>query len=168
MSGRNLELKARLADLDEARRRAAEIAHAHGGIQHQRDTYFRCQDGRLKLREIAEVGAELIWYRRPDGPEPRGSDYRRVPVENPDALRETLAVALGVRRVVEKSREIFFRDNVRIHLDDVQQLGAFLEFEAVLSASELEPESRQRLEYLRRHFQIDPGDLLATSYGEMA
>jgi hypothetical protein len=44
---RNIELKARLVDLDTARKVAAVIATKRLGPQHQIDTYFHCPHGRL-------------------------------------------------------------------------------------------------------------------------
>ena len=84
---RNIELKARLVDLDTARKVAAVIATKRLGPQHQIDTYFHCRHGRLKLRQIDGLRAELIWYarRRPGSPKP--SDYQLVPLAIPRRSR---------------------------------------------------------------------------------
>ena len=67
-----------------------------------------------------------------------------MPIAEPALLKAALTAALGVRRVVDKRREIFLADNVRIHLDDVAGLGTFLEFEAVLDgATTTRPASRR-------------------------
>ena len=124
---RNIELKARLVDLDTARKVAGVISTKRLGPQHQIDTYFHCSHGRLKLRQIDGLRAELIWYNRADEADPKPSDYQLVPLSNPETLKAALAGALGVRAVVEKRREIFLYHAVRIHLDDVVGLGHFLE-----------------------------------------
>src|SRR5438477_132463 len=72
---RNIELKARWENLEAARRAAKEIGAGYVGILEQRDTYFAVPHGRLKLREIAGRGAELIGYARGDRAAARGSDY---------------------------------------------------------------------------------------------
>lgn len=164
---RNIELKARLADLAAARQVAERLATKRLGIQHQVDTYFHCRDGRLKLREIDGLSAQLVWYSRPDEQGPKASDYRLVPVSNPKTLRAALQAALGIRGVVEKRREAFLHHNVRIHLDEVSGLGQFLEFEAVLGPHVDDRAGHAQLDDLARQFAIRPADLLCGSYGEM-
>jgi homotetrameric cytidine deaminase len=127
---RNLEIKARDADP----RRSLESALALGAQDHgeltQRDTYFPRARGRHKLREQTPGEAELIQYRRPDEPGPRTSEFRVVPVEQADALKTALDAAYGTLVVVEKRRRLLLWEGVRIHLDDVNGLGAFVELEA--------------------------------------
>jgi len=164
---RNIELKARLHDLASARRVAERLTTKRLGMQHQVDTYFHCRHGRLKLREIDGLSAQLVWYARPDGDGPQASDYRLVPVSNPKTLRGALASALGVCGVVEKHREIFLYHNVRIHLDEVVRLGRFLEFEAVLGPKVDDRAGHAQLDELAGRFGIREDDLLSGSYGEM-
>ncbi len=92
---RNIELKARLVDLDTARKVAAVIATKRLGPQHQIDTYFHCLHGRLKLRQIDGLRAELIWYDRADQKDPKPSDYQLVPLSNPETLKAALAGGAG-------------------------------------------------------------------------
>ncbi|HLA85018.1 MAG TPA: class IV adenylate cyclase [Thermoguttaceae bacterium] len=104
---RNIELKARLPDPDFAHQTAESIAEKRLGSQHQIDTYFRCRQGRLKLRQTGHAPAQLIWYARPDEPGTKASEYLVVPVANPETLKIALSAALGVWVVVEKRRDIF-------------------------------------------------------------
>ena len=164
---RNIELKTRLRDPAAARAVAEAVATSRLGVQHQVDTYFHCHNGRLKLRQIDGLSAQLVWYARPDEQGPKASDYRLVPVSNPETLKAALTAALGVRGVVEKRREVFLVDNVRIHLDDVVGLGHFLEFEAVLGAHHTDAHGHAQLDRLMQQFDIQPADLLEGSYGEM-
>ena len=164
---RNIELKARLKDLDAARKVAQFIATQRVGTQHQVDTYFHCRRGRLKLRQIDRQSAQLVWYSRPDQPGPKASEYLLAPISDPQTLEAALSAALGVRRVVEKRREILLHRNVRIHLDEVVGLGSFLELEAVLDPRTDEAEGRAQVDRLMGQFGIEPSDLLSGSYGEM-
>lgn len=164
---RNIELKARLANLDAARRVAESVASGRLGLQQQVDTYFHCRDGRLKLREIDGLSAQLVWYARPDQQGPKASDYVLVPIADPETLKAALAAALGIRVVVRKRREIFLADNVRIHLDEVQELGRFLEFEAVLSPQVDDARGRAQLDELVALFSIDKSDLQSGSYADL-
>jgi predicted adenylyl cyclase CyaB len=164
---RNIEIKARLADWDAARAVAAGIATKQLGTQHQVDTYFHCRHGRLKLRQIDRLRAELVWYARPDQEGPKPSEYQIAPLAHPETLKAVLAAACGICAVVEKRREIFLYHDVRIHLDDVAGLGRFIEFEAVLGPALDEAAGRAMLDSLMAHFAISPTELLANSYGEM-
>src|SRR5438552_1422251 len=104
---RNVELKARCADLAAARAAEEEIGAEFAGVLEQRDTYFVAPHGRLKLRECAGRGAELIGYARGDRAAARGSDYRITAVSDADGLRSVLGAALGVRGEVVKRRELW-------------------------------------------------------------
>ena len=164
----NLEIKARCSNLSAARERAARIATDHLGIDHQVDTYFQTRKGRLKLRESSLSGGQLVPYLRPDVNGPRWSRYRVIPVDDPASLKALLTEILGPHRVVEKDREIFLYENVRIHLDRVVNLGTFLELEAVSeSGDEADPAQQEKVAYLMKELGIESRDLLATSYEEL-
>jgi len=164
---RNIELKARIASLDEGRQIARGVATDHLGVQKQVDTYFCCRQGRLKLRESDQTGAQLVSYLRADSPDAKPSDYRLLDISDPQRLRAMLAETLGVACVVEKNREVFMFENVRIHLDDVVALGTFLEFEAVLSEKISDQQGHDQIAHLSEIFKIGPADLLRGSYSDL-
>jgi predicted adenylyl cyclase CyaB len=164
---RNLELKARCADLASARRVVEQLGARSGGTEIQTDTYFHVAHGRLKLREIESQAAFLISYDRPDHDAARISAYHLVPVADADGLKAALAAALGVRGQVRKRRQIYFWHNVRIHLDEIDGLGSFVEFEAVLSSEQDESESAAHLEMLRHSLALEPADLISRSYADL-
>lgn len=163
---RNIELKARLPAIEPARERARSIATATLPAEHQVDTYFAVGNGRLKLREINGTKAVLIWYHRSNDTASRASNYLLIPIAEPAQLKLALAGALGVTGIVEKQREIYLYENVRIHLDQVAGRGTFLEFEAVLSPGCDDATGHAQLERLRRHFEIADGNLISGSYGD--
>lgn len=161
----NIEIKARCADPDAARQISRRLATESLGVDHQIDTYFVTRSGRLKLRESSLSGGQLIPYLRPDQAGPKRSDYQVIPVPLPAQLKTLLTELLGVHRVVEKQREIFLVDNVRVHLDRVSGLGDFLELEAVFDASaEAELRERAKVDQLMHVLGVAPDDLLETSY----
>jgi predicted adenylyl cyclase CyaB len=164
---RNLELKARCADLAAARQAAGRLGARSAGLEVQTDTFFRVPAGRLKLRQTEDRPAFLIWYDRPDRGEARISTYYLVPVSDAAVLKTALAAALGVRGEVHKRREVCHWHNVRIHLDEVAGLGSFVEFEAVLSAGQDEATAHERLVQLTRALAILPADQLACSYADL-
>jgi adenylate cyclase class 2 len=165
---RNIELKARCADLSSAARAAEQIGAARQGVLDQLDTYFHCRHGRLKLRETAgDADAQLIWYARPDSTDFRGSDYYVLPIPKPQETRLALSAALGVRGEVRKRRDLWLWHNVRIHLDDVATLGTFVEFEAVMGEGDSDEESLDRLTTLTRAMDIGQTDHVAVSYSDL-
>jgi predicted adenylyl cyclase CyaB len=167
---RNIELKARLSNLAQARAIAERLATSQLGILRQRDTYFNCRRGRLKLREIEGGASQLIAYQRADRPDAKVSDYRLLEFSSPDIaqqLRELLDTSLGIAIVVDKNREVFLYHNVRIHLDEVSGLGAFLEFEAVVGDEIEDAAAYQQLAWLRNEFHIHDADLMPASYSDM-
>src|SRR4051795_13215641 len=146
---RNVELKAR--DVDPERTLAAALAHGatDQGVLEQKDTYFAAREGRLKLREEragdAAPTATLIAYARADEAAARTSAYHLVDVPDPRALAAALDASLGTVVVVEKFRRLLLWENVRIHLDEVADLGTFVELEAVVPAGsdDLDAEHRK-------------------------
>ena len=164
---RNIELKAH----DPRPARTLELALGVGAEDRgeivQTDTYFARARGRLKLREQQPGEAELIQYRRADMPGARESEYRRVPVADAPALRDALDAALGTLVVVQKRRRLLLHENVRIHIDEVEGLGAFLELEAVAQpGSDLSPE-HDIVSRLRAQLEIADDALVGQSYSDL-
>ena len=128
---RNVELKGH--DPDPAATLAAALALGalDDGVLMQRDTYFAAPQGRLKLREEDRGGAQLIAYARDDAAAARTSTYTRVDVADPAGLAAALGATLGTTGVVVKRRRLLLLGAVRIHLDDVDGLGTWVELEAV-------------------------------------
>ena len=133
---RNVEIKARIPDIAAAHSLVAALADRGPVSLSQIDTFFHVPSGRLKLREFSDRPAELIYYRRPDTPGPAASEWTRISVPDGPALRELLTAALGVRGEVSKRRLVFSVGRTRVHLDEVRDLGAFLELEVVLEEGE--------------------------------
>lgn len=161
----NVELKARLDSLDDARRIAERIATAHLGTLRQVDTYFNCRTGRLKLREIDDGTVELIAYHRSDVQKAAVSDYLRCVLESAQPVKAALSAALGVWVVVSKRREVFLWDSVRIHLDLVAGLGHFIEFEDVLAAGMARDD--RRVNELMKLFELPEEQLVGVSYSDL-
>ncbi|HEO71061.1 MAG TPA: CYTH domain-containing protein [Candidatus Hydrogenedentes bacterium] len=163
---RNIELKARLTNRERAAAACRELGAALQGDIHQRDTYFAVPEGRLKLRESDPGEDYLVFYHRPDIPGPKGCDYDIAVVDR--GVRGLLCAALGTLAVVEKMRTLYLWKNVRIHLDAVAGCGDYLEFEAVLGPEDTEKDCVDKLLRLQELFGTEPGDLIETSYLEMA
>lgn len=165
---RNVELKARDRDPAHSLAACAALDAEDRGVLRQRDTYFHASRGRLKLREQNRHKPHLIAYERCDRPGERTSSYRIVEVERADELKRALTAALGVRVVVAKERRLYLWESVRIHLDEVEGLGSFIEFEAVAPPDSDLSREEARVRFLRETFQIAEKELLATSYSDLA
>jgi adenylate cyclase class 2 len=132
----------------------------------QRDTYFQVAHGGLKLREERPGRPHLIQFQRANEPQQRESRYRIIEVDDGAVLSAALADAIGIRVLVAKRRHLFLWRDVRIHLDDVEQLGRFIELEAVApSESDLTHEHDLVVE-LRDAFDITDERLIAIGYAE--
>jgi len=119
---RNVEIKARLDDLESRIALAEVLAGGPGETIEQEDVFFRCDSGRLKLRFFSDGRGELIHYRRPDLAGPKTADYFVTGTVDPEALRTVLDRACGIIGVVRKIRRLFIAGRTRIHLDTVEGL----------------------------------------------
>jgi len=126
----SIEIKARCADPQKIRDILQERSADFRGVDHQIDTYFKVNHGRLKLRE-GEIENYLVYYERENQAGPKQSDVSLFPSTPNSSLKEILTKALGVLIVVEKRREIYFIENVKFHIDTVKNLGSFMEVEAI-------------------------------------
>lgn len=167
---RNVEIKARVSDSGEVRRALSGIVGDEAPqMLEQTDTYFDFKRGRLKIRETNGTSrrAELIFYSRPDSSLPCVSDYEIFRVANAEALKTALSKAHGVKSVVRKVREVYLLEDVRIHLDEVDGLGSFLEIEACLTCDDPECLGEKKVNELLAALNIDHGSLVEGSYGDL-
>ena len=133
---RNIEIKAHIESVEALVPKAAAIA-SDGPIEiEQDDTFFRCENGRLKLRVLGDKSGELIFYRRADQQGPKESFFLRSPTSAPEVLCESLSLAYGAIGRVRKRRTLYLVGRTRVHLDRVEGLGHFLELEVVLGDDE--------------------------------
>ncbi len=161
---RNVEIKARVSNLDEVEARARAIAERGPEELEQIDTFFVCSKGRLKLRELTPARGELIFYERPDVEGPKLSQYVVVPTSSPQTLRDALGRAMGVMGQVRKRRRVYFVGNTRIHLDEVDGLGSFLELEVVLSDSQTTADGEAVARRLLSALGVSESDLVSGAY----
>lgn len=165
-SKRLVELKARYEDLGKAR--ALLSGAEHVGTFRQVDTYFSLGERRLKLRAVeGRTEGQLVYYERPDRGGVKESLVLLADLPDASAVLDILRRTFPVQAEVRKTREIYRLEGVQVHLDTVQGLGKFLEFEKVVSGDEEERAGRAQLEALSGYFQIAPEDLMASSYSDL-
>ena len=160
----NIEIKARAGNPARLRERAERLSHTAAELLIQEDSFFCVPKGRLKLRVLGPGRGELIYYERMDLAGPKSSHYLLFPTADPAALGAVLAAALGLLGVVRKRRWLFKAGDTRIHLDEVEGLGAFVELEVVLRPGQSAQEGHEIAADLMRQLGIEPGDLVAGAY----
>jgi predicted adenylyl cyclase CyaB len=165
--GRNVEIKARARDFERQKTRAEALAAGTAEHLVQEDTFFNVPVGRLKLRKLEDGTAELIQYDRNDSPGPKESRYVFFRTRDPEGLKEVLAKALGIRAIVRKKRTVYFFGQTRIHLDQVEGLGAFIELEVVLGPGQDFQYGTAVAEDLMSKLEIEKGDLVAAAYVDL-
>jgi predicted adenylyl cyclase CyaB len=163
---RNLEAKFALRDLSESAALAANIGFTRVGSFDQRDTFFEVPHGRLKLREEA-AGSSLIHYRRSSSSELELSDYSIVPIVEAAATRAMLVAAVGILAEVRKRRTLFMRRRIRLHLDEVANLGSFGEIEAVLEPAEQASDYQCEVRAILATLKVGNDALIERSYFEL-
>jgi len=163
----NIEIKARVRDFEALRERAEALSDTSCETISQEDTFFNTQKGRLKLRVLSPEEAWLVYYERPDVEGPRRSDYHLAESRDPENLKTALRLALGVRGVVRKTRYLYMVGQTRVHLDDVDGLGYFMELEVVMREGQSDAEGQAIAHDLMRKLDIHEEDLLNTAYMDL-
>ena len=163
----NIEIKARVRDFPELKRRAESLSDSPLEVIPQEDTFFITPKGRLKLRVLAPDRAQLVFYERPDQDGPKRSDYFIFNTNDPENLKIALKLALGVRGVVKKTRYLYLVGQTRVHLDDVEGLGQFMELEVVLRDDQSDNEGQAIANDLMKKLGIESSDLIEGAYMDL-
>jgi predicted adenylyl cyclase CyaB len=164
---RNVEIKARVRDLAALRKRVVEVSASGPELLVQRDTFYTVLQGRLKLREFGDGTAELIYYERPDKAGPKTSKYTRAQISDAASTHEALGQVLETKAVVAKQREVFLAGTTRIHLDEVDGLGTFVELEAVLTEDETDSDGERMASVLMEQLGVRQEDLIEQAYVDL-
>ena len=163
----NIEIKAYARDFAEIRRRAEALSDTPVEIISQEDIFFNTPQGRLKLRILPESKGQLIYYTRPDQEGPKRSDYHISLTTDPENLKHVLELAYGIRGVVRKTRYLYLVGQTRVHLDDVEGLGQFMELEVVMEEGQGDAEAQTIAEGLMASLGVERSDLLEGAYMDL-
>ena len=162
-----IEIKAHCQNQDEIRQILKNKQAIYKGTDHQIDTYFIDPNGRLKLRQ-GNIENNLIHYIRPNQSGPKTSEVTLFPCPESDKLHESLSKALGIKVVVDKQREIYFIDNIKFRLDNVKDLGTFVEIEAIDTDNTVSKEQLHiQCSFYLDLFGINEDDLITNSYSDL-
>jgi len=170
---KNLEWKAELRDPNLARLLCKRIGASKVAKIRQTDTYYNITRGRLKKREAVAVERgigspepiEYIYYERGDEVAPKVSDYT---IYTHDEVLERFGQApLPVWLTVTKVRELYLWNSVRIHIDDVHDLGWHFEFEILMNSDKDAESAPQRAKELKATFLPALGEPIRVSYADL-
>jgi predicted adenylyl cyclase CyaB len=160
----NIEIKARVSDPATLLAKARALTDVEPEIILQTDTFFQAETGRLKVREFADGTGELISYHRPDAEGPKTSSYAISRTADAGVLRDVLAAVLPVRGVVRKKRLLLLAGRTRIHLDEVEGLGSFMELEVVLAEGDDQDGGEREAADLMERLGVTSGNLVSGAY----
>lgn len=164
---RNVEIKARLTNAEMQRARAARLSDVPPEVMVQEDVFFNVPQGRLKLRFLSPTQGQLIFYQRCDHSGPTTSTYELVDTDRPQQLRAVLEAGYGIRHIVRKTRHLYRVGRTRIHIDEVEALGHFLELEVVLAEAETPSAGEREARELMQQLGIADTQLVMGSYVDL-
>lgn len=163
----NVEIKARCNDAGHIRNYLLQHHAQYKGTDEQTDTYFSVAHGRLKLRQ-GNIENNLIYYVRNNQAGAKDSHFNLVKIADAEALKQVLSQSIGVKVVVQKKREIYYIGNVKFHIDEVPELGSFVEIEAGNITADLsQQELKKQCDHYMQALNILPEDLISHSYSDM-
>lgn len=163
----NVEIKAHLKNRLAVESIAARLADSGPEVIRQEDIFFACEGARLKLRIFAPDAGELIRYERSNVADTRCSRYLIARTSDPQVLLEILTKTLGRIGVVKKKRTLYLIGQTRVHLDQVEDLGDFLELEVVMREGQPEEEGKRIAEDLLSKFQIEKSEFVGEAYVDL-
>jgi predicted adenylyl cyclase CyaB len=160
----NIEIKAIVRDINDLRQKAEALSDVPAQVISQEDTFFMSNKGRLKLRQLGSDHGQLVYYERINATGPKRSEYFISETSDPTTLKVTLSAALGVRGIIRKKRTLYLTGQTRIHLDEVEGLGEFMELEVVLHTGQSDSEGQAIACDLMERLGIQQEDLLEGTY----
>lgn len=167
MSIINIEFKAKANNIKQLEEKLLSLNPLFTGEDHQIDTYFNVANGRLKLRE-GNIENALIYYERENTADAKQSTVLLYQ-HQPDASLKNILIKLhGIKVVIDKTRRIYFIENVKFHFDLVKELGTFVEVEAIDKTGEIGVEKlKQQCDYYFKFFELNEDDYINYSYSDL-
>lgn len=167
MQIKNVEFKVRVNSLEHYEEKLLTLHPEFRGTDHQVDTYFVTGKNRLKLRE-GNIENALISYKRANTADTKLSDIVLYKHEPDNALKRILVTHLGIKKIVDKSRRIYFIKNVKFHFDEVKSLGCFVEVEAIGTDNLFTEEAlKKQCDHYFNFFGFDKSMLVDVSYSDL-
>lgn len=129
------------------------------------DTYFNIPTGTLKQREAKSEPTDFIFYERKALASPRLCTFT---IYSKEAAKERYGVQpLPVLTRVMKHRSMYMLGNVRMHIDDVEDVGTFMEFETLVSREVNARKCHQLINGLRVKMAPLLGEPISQRYADL-
>jgi adenylate cyclase class IV len=168
---RALTLIASCADPEQFEADVFSLTDSLGHFKESTSTYFNVLRGELKLQ---------VTYQKQNQSYGQLIAYKRIPtsvegvylaegsvtgVESVENLKNTLHVALSELGTLNAKRRVFATDKITIHLDEIEELGTFIEIDIPLT-SEFEPTQEELtiMSQLQCSLHIKPSHIIPNSY----
>ncbi|XP_003706749.1 uncharacterized protein LOC100875650 isoform X2 [Megachile rotundata] len=163
---RNIEIKAKITNLSYTVSRIKQLTDTYCTVIKQHDTFFKVAEGRLKLRRFENGSGELIYYKRSNILGPKLCNYEKAALEANACveIKNILSASNGCIGTVEKTRQLYMVGQTRIHVDDVEGLGNFLELEVVLTKEDDEYKGEKIAQDLMNKLGVKIQDLISEAY----
>jgi adenylate cyclase class IV len=171
---RSLTLVAQCPDPEEFEADVFKLTDSLGHFNVEESTHFNVLRGELKLRVTYQKQnqsyGELIAYKR--SPTSVDGVYLAegsiTGVQDVDNLKNTLRIALSELGTLNAKRRVFATDKITIHLDEIEELGTFIQIDIALpSNSEPSQEELTLMSELQCSLHIKPSHLIPNSYLEL-
>ncbi|XP_043496999.1 uncharacterized protein LOC122520794 [Polistes fuscatus] len=163
---RNVEIKSKIHDSKTIIEKLEKITDTKMILIKQLDTFFESKTGRLKLRRFEDGTGELIFYERLNTTGPKLSDYKKIDLnaKTYEDMDKILSATNGIIGTIKKTRRLYTIDQTRIHVDDVDDLGSFLELEVVLKDNQDIDYGTKVAENIMKSLNINARDLISVAY----
>ena len=165
--GKNVEIKASVKTIRDLVERISDLADSGPENIEQDDTFFKCDNGLLKLRDFSDGSGELIFYKRSKTEGPKTCFYEIIPTDAVHSLHKLLSKAYGQIGRVRKNRTLYMIGRTRVHVDQVEELGTFVELEVVLKEDESEVVGMREARELMAALGIEENALIDLTYVEL-
>ncbi|MDX5417935.1 MAG: class IV adenylate cyclase [Hymenobacteraceae bacterium] len=160
----DITIKARCADPTAAEHILLQHKADYKGTDVQTDTFYESDYGRLKHRR-GNIENVLMHYNRQHCGSAKKTEVLLY-LKNPSATTiDQICSGRQVLGQVKKLRKIFFIENVKFHIDQLEGFGQFIEIEAIDLDGTLGIEVlRQQCDFYKELLQIADEDLITDSY----
>jgi adenylate cyclase class 2 len=161
---RDFTLKAVLSDSQSVVNLLKKAEATFLGVDHQTDTYFETEKGKLKLR-LGTIENLITHYERISENGFESTVVYRYDKDPTPAEIEELHQHHRVIGKTEKERSIYFLSNVKIHLDRLPDGQEFIEIEAMDTENSFSDfELKEQCHTLRQALEISEEQLILTGY----
>ena len=126
----NFEIKTKIDNQSEILERIKKIGAVYKEKMNQTDYYFKTGTNKEKIREISDREMYLISYKRTERKGKKDSNYTITTLSLEQ--KESFLKNNRLLCMVSKARQLWMYKNTRIHIDNVDELGDFVELETVI------------------------------------